>query len=176
MGKYVVIISSLFVKPCQQCQEMPLSAVSGEHPSYGKKDVLKQIRDVIRETTMPSWFGSVPRNFGDISAGTIKADEWHSLITVYIPIALISLWGGPSSKATLKSILDHTMDLVSAVYVSCARTMTLECATAYRSYIASYVRSLRRIHPTSNVWPCLLPCIQLLGSLWPSPLMVDISF
>ena len=147
MGKYVAIISSLFVKPCRQRREMPLSAVLGEHPSYSKKDVLKQIRDVIRETTMPSWFGSIPRNFSDILAGTIKADEWRSLINVYIPIALDSLWGGPPSKATLKSILDHTMDLVSVVYVSCARTMTLECATA------SYVGSLRHIHSTSNVRP-----------------------
>ncbi|KIM61165.1 hypothetical protein SCLCIDRAFT_122774 [Scleroderma citrinum Foug A] len=132
---------------------MPLSAASDEHPTYGKKDVLKQIRDIIRETMMPSWFGSVPGNFSDISVGTIKADEWHSLITVYIPITLISLWGGPSSKATLKPILDHTMDLVSAVYISCARTMTSECATAYHSYIASYVGSLKCVHPAFNVQP-----------------------
>ncbi|KIJ65075.1 hypothetical protein HYDPIDRAFT_50134, partial [Hydnomerulius pinastri MD-312] len=53
-------------------------------------EILERIRDVIRDTSTPSWFGSVPSNFGDASAGTIKADEWRSLITVYVPIALIS--------------------------------------------------------------------------------------
>ncbi|KIJ59119.1 hypothetical protein HYDPIDRAFT_76818, partial [Hydnomerulius pinastri MD-312] len=75
-------------------------------------EVLQCIRDVIRDTSKPSWFGSVPGNFGDSSAGTIKADEWRSLITVYLPVALISLWGQPSSDTNMKSVLDHTMELL----------------------------------------------------------------
>jgi hypothetical protein len=134
-------------------RQMPLSAPLDDQSTYGRADVLERIREVIREATMPSWFGSIPSNFGDTSAGTIKADEWRSLITVYIPIALISLWGSPSSDAKLRAVLDHTMDLVSAVYLSCARTMTTERATAYRSYITNYVGNLKRIHPKFNLRP-----------------------
>ncbi|KIN97524.1 hypothetical protein M404DRAFT_77694, partial [Pisolithus tinctorius Marx 270] len=64
-----------------------------QRPSkFAKSDVLNQVRKVIRDVVTPSWLGSVPSNFGDVSAGTIKADEWRSLITVYLPLALINLW------------------------------------------------------------------------------------
>ena len=34
----------------------------------------------------PSWLQSVPRKFGDKSSGTLKADEWRTMATVYLPI------------------------------------------------------------------------------------------
>ena len=72
---------------------------------------------------------------------------------VYIPIALISLWGSAASGPKLNTVLDHTMDLVSAVYVGCARTMTAEHASAYRSYITRYVGNLKCVHPTFDICP-----------------------
>jgi hypothetical protein len=53
---------------------------------------MDRIRQVINETATPSHINSVPNNFGDPRAGTLKADEWRKLMTIYIPIALISLW------------------------------------------------------------------------------------
>ena len=99
---------------------------------------------------MPSWLGSVPANFGDAAAGTIKADEWHSLITVYISIALISLWGSSQVEKHLKDKLNHTMLLVSIVYLSCVRTMSFTCTKAYQSCITEYVGVLEQIHPGFN--------------------------
>lgn len=122
-------------------------------------DVLIRVQDVIQEMTVPTWFGSVPSNFGSASAGTIKADEWRSLITVYIPIALISLWGADTSHPSdevgtlLRTVLDHTMELVCAVYLVCARTATADRAHAYRSHIARYVANLTKIHPTFALRP-----------------------
>ncbi|KAG2071045.1 hypothetical protein BDR04DRAFT_1017125, partial [Suillus decipiens] len=52
---------------------------------------LNHIQDVIWEITIPSWFTPAPGDFGSASAETMKMDEWHSIITVYIPIALMSL-------------------------------------------------------------------------------------
>ena len=63
-------------------------------------EVMKCIRDVIQDTTTPSWVNSVPRNFGEAAAGTLKADEWHTMATIYLPIALISLWGENTRHAT----------------------------------------------------------------------------
>jgi hypothetical protein len=122
-------------------------------------EVLDQIHNVICDTTTPTWLGSVPKNFGEASTGTIKADEWWSLITIYIPIALVSLWGAGTSHSSdelavhLKTILDHTMELVGAVYLACARTMTLRRAQAYRLHITTYVGKLQKIHSTFSVWP-----------------------
>jgi hypothetical protein len=122
-------------------------------------EVVGHIRDVIRDTSVPTWLGSVPSNFGEVSAGTIKADEWQSLVTVYLPIALLSLWGAGTSHSSdelavrLRAVLDHTMELVCAVYLACARTMTARRAKAYRSHIAGYVGKLKKIYPTFSLRP-----------------------
>jgi hypothetical protein len=54
---------------------------------------MKHIQDVIANTATPSWLNLVPYNFSDAAAGPLKADEWRTMTTVYIPLALISLWG-----------------------------------------------------------------------------------
>lgn len=125
----------------------------------GTTEVLRHIRNVIRDTSIPTWLGSVPSNFGEASAGTLKADEWRTLITVYLPIALVNLWGAgtshssPELAARLRTVLDHTMELVSAVHIACARTMTARRAQSYRSYIVSYVGKLKEVHSTSSLRP-----------------------
>ncbi|KAF8123624.1 hypothetical protein EV363DRAFT_1179737, partial [Boletus edulis] len=107
---------------------------------------------IVRELSKPSWFGPVPAHFGDASAGSIKADEWRSLITVYIPLAVINVWGTGTDPDAIKA-LQSTMDLVSAVYLACARTMSVQRAKAYQSYIAAYVGKLKESFPMSNLRP-----------------------
>lgn len=141
---------------------MPFSptevATEVEYTQFDTREVLCRVRSVIRDTVTPSWLGSVPTNFGDLAAGTMKADEWRILAMVYLPIALISLWGATQASPRndgpdLKAVLDHTMDLVSAVYLACARTTSNNRATAYRAYIASYVGKLKTIYPASSARP-----------------------
>ncbi|KIN97481.1 hypothetical protein M404DRAFT_78095, partial [Pisolithus tinctorius Marx 270] len=107
--------------------------------------------DVIQDISRASWLGSVPMNFGDLSAGTIKADEWQSLITVYIPITLISIWGIGNVRPNAKIALDHTMDLVLSVYLACAQMTSIKRASAYHSCIACYIGGLKQIHPTFSL-------------------------
>lgn len=89
----------------------------------------------------------------------MKADEWHSLITVYIPIALWSLWGTgtshPSDEVSthLRDVLNHTIELVCVVYLMCAQTTTAQRAHAYCTHIANYVGNLKKIHPTFALCP-----------------------
>lgn len=113
-----------------------------------------RIQQVIKETVTPSWLPSVPYNFGDPAAGTLKADEWRTMGTIYLPIALISLWGGggPSGSESdyLRRVLDHTMALISAVSLACMRTSTASRMTAYRDYIATWVANLTLLHPQST--------------------------
>lgn len=120
---------------------------------------MEHVRRVIRDTVTPSWVRSVPVNFGDAAAGTLKADEWRTMFTIYLPLALISLWGEGTSHsssdetARYRRILDHTMTLVSAVVLACKRTMTAERSDAYRAYIATWVKDLQEIHPEAGQRP-----------------------
>lgn len=112
-----------------------------------------KIREVICDISKPSWFGPVPGNFGDASAGTIKADEWRSLITVYIPLALISVWGTSAPNSPTSMALENTMELVSVVYLACAQTTSVEWADAYCSCITSYVGKLKACFPKFDLRP-----------------------
>jgi hypothetical protein len=56
-------------------------------------EVMQHIRNVVDNTTTPSWINSIPYNFGEAAAGPVKADEWHTLSTIYLPLALVSSWG-----------------------------------------------------------------------------------
>ncbi|KAF8224620.1 hypothetical protein L208DRAFT_1041486, partial [Tricholoma matsutake] len=116
--------------------------------------VMKHIQDVIANTATPSWLNLVSYNFCDAAAGPLKADEWRMMTMVYIPIALISLWGddGTSCPATARfsHILDHTIALVSAVSVACLWTMTEARRSAFHCCMAMWVSSLQKIHSGSN--------------------------
>ena len=82
-----------------------------------------RIRNVIQTAVVLSWLkkSSIPGNFGEAAAGTLKANEWRILATLYILIALISIWGldtkhpSPSIADRQLKVLSHTMSLVLAV-------------------------------------------------------------
>jgi len=120
---------------------------------------MRCIKDVIRDTVTPAWLESVPHNYGDAAAGTLKADEWCNLSTVFIPLALISMWGegtsheSPEDAIKFRRILDHTMLLVSAISLACMRTMTHMRATAYLNCMTQYMKDLVIIHPNINYRP-----------------------
>jgi hypothetical protein len=118
--------------------------------------VLQHIWKVIRDTEVPSWVYSVPKQFGEPKTGTLKADEWRSLSTIFLPLALVSLWGEGSShstehrSATLRKQLDHTMHLVSAIHLACSRDMSEERVKQYDSHMKSYIAELVECHPHAS--------------------------
>jgi hypothetical protein len=94
----------------------------------------------------------VPSNYGNKAAGTIKADEWRILSTVYLPIALVTLWGDENGSPPRKDsfylgILDHTMALFQAVTLACRHTMNIHRTTMYRNFIKQWVGDLYKHHP-----------------------------
>ncbi|KAG6849161.1 hypothetical protein C0991_011950, partial [Blastosporella zonata] len=109
---------------------MPLS--SGEAATkICPPQTIQHIQSVIKLTVTPSWVNSVPSNYGQASAGSIKADEWRTLATIYLPIALVILWGDESGSPPppdnyFLRVLDHTMALFQAVTVACQNTMNNE--------------------------------------------------
>ena len=107
--------------------------------------IMQHIRNVIKHMVTPSWINLVPYNFSDAATGPLKADEWCTMSTIYLPLALVSLWGEGTSHPSadigvkLHHVLDHTMALVSAVTLACSRTTSQAHTTAYRNYIVIYI-------------------------------------
>jgi hypothetical protein len=137
----------------------PLQPPQQPLSKYGTIEVLQRIRAVVRDTATPSWYTSAPPNFGDADAGTLKADEWRSLATVYMPLALVSSWGEGTEHASadlateLRHVLDHSMALFSAVRLTCSWTVTPARQTAYQRLIAEYVADLPKLHSKSKPRP-----------------------
>ena len=111
-------------------------------------DVFKTFHDVIRNTITPSWVGSVPHNFGEASAGTPKADEWRTIFTIHLPLCLILLSGTPGNQnAGHHQALDHTMQLVCAVILACARITNVDRMRRYRECLQAYISQLPILYP-----------------------------
>lgn len=113
---------------------------------------MEHIQNVISKTITPSWINSVPANYGENSAGSIKADEWRTLSTIYLPIALVTLWGDidgtpPKEESQHMKILNHSMSLFQAVGIVCRYSMTKRRAIQYRNLIKEWVDGLHTVHP-----------------------------
>lgn len=122
-------------------------------------EVLRHVKDVIAKTTVPAWVGSVPKNFGDSAAGVLKADEWRTLSTIYLPIALIFLWGEGSKHSSVKKaerlrqVLDHTMHLVSVIILALKRAASQSRSGFYLDEMVAYLSDLQNIHPDASFRP-----------------------
>lgn len=120
-------------------------------PKVTDMKTIQYIQYVIKNTVTPSWINSVPSNYGENAAGTIKADEWRILSTIYLPIALVTLWGDDSdandSNPHMRRVLDHTMALFQAVTLVCRYTMNVGRVTAYRNLMKQWIDNLFDVHP-----------------------------
>ena len=102
---------------------------------------------------------SIPQDFGDASAGTIKAHEWRLLCTIHIPVALISMWGldtvhsSPSIADRCQKMLNHTMLLVAAVRLALRTVTDKAIAERYLENIKDYVHDLQQIYPEAPLVP-----------------------
>ncbi|KAE9386611.1 hypothetical protein BT96DRAFT_1083897 [Gymnopus androsaceus JB14] len=117
---------------------------------------MRHICTVICNTKQPSWVNSVPLNYGLNTAGTIKADEWCTLCTIFIPIALITLWGvddgvAPPSNDSYEGLLFqallHSMVLFQATMIACRYTMTSDCIEAYCTHLTKWIQGLWPLFP-----------------------------
>lgn len=91
----------------------------------------------------------VPKNFGEKGAGSVKADEWHLLATIYLPIALVLLWGehvGPNA-AHFSELLQHAMALFQATTIISRYTTSNARRTAYLDFIKHWLGNLTVLYP-----------------------------
>jgi hypothetical protein len=114
------------------------------------------IKHIVKQTSTPSWYSTVPESFGETKTGTLKADEWHAFSTLYLPLALVLLWGSdslhPSEEITNKFnlILDHTMSLVQAIWLACYRTTSESHIASMHTHLQKYLSNLRTLFPDAS--------------------------
>ncbi|KAJ8482680.1 hypothetical protein ONZ45_g14866 [Pleurotus djamor] len=129
-------------------------------PPFITSQTLDLIQDVIHNIVTPSWLDSVPHNYGDTAAGTIKAAEWRILSAVHIPIALLlqCLEDGSLLTSTHLPLLDHTMALFQASILACSYTTNSAKMDEYRRLLCLWVEGLHsnfphtvNHHPRPNV-------------------------
>ncbi len=109
---------------------------------------LRFVQKVIAKTTKPAWVNHVPTNYGEKGAGSMKADEWRLLATIYLPIALVLLWGGKDEK---KELLKQSMALFQATTIVCRYASTAERASNFRNMIKEWVDKLYACHPHTSL-------------------------
>ncbi|KAF7369712.1 hypothetical protein MVEN_00302700 [Mycena venus] len=119
-------------------------------PKTMPPDGVAFIQKVIADTVTPAWINSVPKNYGQNNAGTIKADEWRVLATIYIPIALVLMWGDDLSgqhAAHFFTLLMHSMAVFQAATLACRYSTSESRASAYRNFIKHWIDQLHSLHP-----------------------------
>ena len=106
----------------------------------------------------PSWLTSIPDNLGEANHGKLKADQWRTLGTTYLPVLLVRLWDSHKSMDDHHSqqytkLLSVTLSLVSAVIVASSRTTSREKANLYFYHMTNYVTGLRELFPRYKFCP-----------------------
>ncbi|KAF7364612.1 hypothetical protein MVEN_00330400 [Mycena venus] len=96
------------------------------------------IQEVIANTDTPAWVNHVPKNFGEKGAGSIKADEWRLLATIYLPIALVLLWAEQHGAISSRN---HHFPL---------HKLERARAAACRDFIKHWLGNLQALYPHTN--------------------------
>lgn len=111
-------------------------------------DSLSKIRECISETVIPTWIARPPKNLGDKSHGKLKADQWLTLFTIFLPLILPELWTSltPNSQFHL-DLLTNFEDLVTCTNIVCAYSSTDAAADAYMVHYIRYRKSSAKLFP-----------------------------
>ena len=118
---------------------------------------INKLRSDIEHMYTPSWLTSVPTNLGEPSHGKLKADQWRTLGTTYLPVSLIRLWDGLEDdhqrSRQCKKLLAATLSLISAVIAASSRTISQEKADLYLHHMQTYLNGLRELFPQYKFLP-----------------------
>ena len=121
------------------------------------EDEVNSLRSDIENMITPSWLASLPANLGESSHGKLKADQWRTLGTKYLPVGLVRLWHQLSSddprSRQRKELLSLTLSLISAIAIACRRTTSPTDAALYLAHMKSYLKGLKNVIPDYQFRP-----------------------
>lgn len=109
---------------------------------------MAHLRRIIRDLIVPSWYDKPPTTYGAKSAGTLTAAQWTSIIQLYLPVALATLWHPASplhdadAPTHALAAFDNVMHLAQASIICYKDSMSEALADQYRQHYAEFVRTL----------------------------------
>lgn len=133
---------------------MPLPSL--KWVDFSSVEARQRIQKAIAEVITPSWIGSIPRDFGHASAGTMKAYQWRLLWTIHIPLALVSLWS-PSSPTCQGDIAVDPRLLKTVMHFAATATLlhkyksTPARCSRLRFHLKSHIDGLKVLFPGVGV-------------------------
>jgi hypothetical protein len=137
---------------------------------------MSELRSDLEHMYTPSWLTSVPTNLGEPSHGKLKADQWRTLGTTYLPVSLIRLWDqledNDQRSHQCKKLLALTLSLISAVIVASSRTTSQEKADLSTSITCKHTSMdyasffLNIDFYQINTWRFILPNICSFTALY----------
>ncbi|PIL35041.1 hypothetical protein GSI_02828 [Ganoderma sinense ZZ0214-1] len=131
-------------------------------------EVLRQVQEDIANMTLPSWIERPPSNFGNAGHGKLKADEWRTVCSIPMILALVRLWGVSGASSEEQAVLENFVHLVVAVDLASRRSMSPCRAATFDKHMLEYVQGLRdlwnhRLVPNHHLSLHLRTCLQLFG-------------
>lgn len=115
------------------------------------KDIMAAVWSDMRQTLLPTWITPPPPDWGTTRRGKLSADHWRIICTIHLPITLIRLWHNESTRK--KELLQHFMELVTAVRIANMRMLSPEHIQKYNHYMGSYVQNIKRLYPDQHLKP-----------------------
>ena len=100
---------------------------------------------------LPSWVAPAPRGFGTTEYGKLSADQWHTVCTVVLPVALIWVWG--TSDPRRFEMLENFMDLITAVVLASLLETTSQFIGLYKKYMLRYLTKMKELYKEATVKP-----------------------
>lgn len=131
---------------------------------------LREIRDDIDNTILPSWLPTPPRLAGSTKHGHLSADQWRSLCGVHFPLTLIRLWGGRPKESKEFKILENFIHLVCAVNLGTRRSSNPERRASMQRHLVLYLKGLESLYPNARIKPnhhLALHVVEFLKSFGP---------
>jgi hypothetical protein len=107
--------------------------------------LLLKIREAAKNMIIPTWFTRLPQTFGSASGGSLKADQWRVIATLYAPLVLIQEW--PNNNPASHHWLKMTTDLMTSIYACSSHTVSDESLECYQSHLVSYLTILKTEFP-----------------------------
>ncbi|KAI0057490.1 hypothetical protein BV25DRAFT_1777682, partial [Artomyces pyxidatus] len=133
------------------------------------KEIVKEVWADMEITTLPSWVGRAPKEFGKTGEGKVKADQWRTACTIHLVITLIRLWGQSTSSDRDRGLLDNFMALVIAVQMATRRSTSEARRDIVQNHFRYYLETLVHIYgknvlvPNHHLSLHLVECLHLFG-------------
>jgi len=137
-----------------QRRNMPFERM--EWATFGREEARSRIQRVIKEIVTPSSVGSLPHDFGEAKAGTMKAYQWRIMWMIHIPLAFASLWS-PSSplfvqeEEDMSPVFDNIMQLAIATTLMGKHSQSKSRVASLRESMIAHMEGLKVLFPGFGV-------------------------